>query len=79
VLNNEPITIEKLKELAESLERRVVFLNQKTHDLVLQQLDFKPTNLVVNNFIPDYQAIIMNGKQLKEMEKGLISKHLFDS
>jgi SpoU rRNA methylase family enzyme len=70
MLNNEPITVDKLKELVELLEPKTVFLNQKTFDSLIQQIDFEPTNIVVNNFIPDNQAIIMNRKQLEEMKKG---------
>jgi hypothetical protein len=77
VLNNEPITLEKLKELAERIRPKTVFLNQKTYDSVMKIIDFEPTNLVINNYIPDNQAIVMNGKQLIEMEKGYFIHKLF--
>jgi hypothetical protein len=70
MMNNEPITLEQIKELVEKLEPKTVFLNQKTYDLVIEKIDFEPSNVVINNFLPDNQAMIMNNKQMEEMKKG---------
>jgi hypothetical protein len=77
MLNNEPITLEKLQKLVEQLKPKTVFLNQKTYDSVVQQIDFKPSNVTINNFIPDNQAIVMNNKQMEDMQKGFFKPKMF--
>jgi hypothetical protein len=52
------------------IEPKTVYMNQKTLDSVLEKLDFKPSNIVVNNFLPDNQAIVLNETQKENMNKG---------
>jgi hypothetical protein len=69
-LDNKPLTFEDVKKLVEELEQKTVYINKKTFDLVLENIYFKPSNVVVNNFIPDNQAIVLNETQKENMNKG---------
>jgi hypothetical protein len=46
-----------------------IFVNKKTYDSIMLEIDFEPSNIVIHNFLPVNQAIIMNEKQLKEMKE----------
>jgi hypothetical protein len=69
-LDNKPLTLEDIQKLVEELEPKTIYVNKKTFDLMLEKIDFKPTNVVVNNFIPDNQAIVMTETQKENMNKG---------
>lgn len=50
-------------------EDKTIFINKKTYEIIIEKLGFKPSNLEVNNYLPDNQAILFNEKQLEEMLK----------
>lgn len=78
-MSNKSFTLEELKKTAELLEHKIIYMNKKTYEEVLLQLDFKPTNVEVNNFLPDNHAIILNENQLNNMKKGFFKPMLFES
>lgn len=59
-----------------SESEKEVQANQKTYDLILEKLGFCPTNLKVNNHIPEGQAIILDVAKIKEDEKWLNTNSL---
>jgi hypothetical protein len=69
-LDSKPLTLEAIQKLVEELEPKTIYMNKKTFDLILEKIDFKPSNAVVNNFIPDNQAIVMTETQKENMNKG---------
>ena len=63
-------TLNKAKELfglsnfyeKESQSKRL-YVNQKTYDIVISRLDFKPENLYINNNVPDYKGVVIDPKK----------------
>lgn len=56
---NSPITLQDINDMLGKLEPKLVHMNQRTYDIVLQKIDFEPINIVINNHLPDNQAVIL--------------------
>lgn len=68
-MNNDPLTLEKLQELIELVTPKTVHMNIKTYEAILPHLEFEPTNIEINHYIPDNQAIIINEAKMQRMLK----------
>lgn len=53
-------TIAKLKEAINKNKPKTVHVNKQTYDEIINQLNFKPKFLIINDFIPNNQAIIID-------------------
>lgn len=42
-----------------------VYVNRKTYDLVVKKLGLIPSNLFINPYLPDNQALLMGAEELK--------------
>jgi hypothetical protein len=70
-LNSKPLTLEDIQKLVDETLPKTIYLNKKTYDLVLEKIDFIPSNMEINNYLPDNQAIVLNETQKRNMNKGL--------
>jgi hypothetical protein len=70
MINNESLTFEQVQKLVDLIEPKTVYMNQKTYDGVLERIDFEPTNIIINNYLADNQAIVLNQEQKEKMNKG---------
>jgi hypothetical protein len=69
-MNNEPLTPKHLQDLIDLVEPKTVYMNQKTYDAILEHIDFEPTNIIINNYLADNQALVLNQEQKEKMNKG---------
>ncbi|MGD6876876.1 hypothetical protein [Bacillus infantis] len=72
--NSEANTLEQIKDLVDRIEPGQVYVNQNTYDAVLEKLNFKPSDIVVNNFLPDNMVITLNETLKENMNTGLFPK-----
>jgi hypothetical protein len=47
-------------------ENKTVFVSEENYKMIVEKLGYKPSNLVVNKFLPDTNhAIVVDNKQVK--------------
>ena len=66
---------EEVKSLSED---KVVFVNLKMYNSVIEKLGYEPANLVINPFIEDNQAVIIDEEFLKFKPYIERLKHLYN-
>lgn len=64
-MNNNVITLEGVRKLLSLLQPKEVHINQKTFDAIKPHLEFEPDNLIINNYIPDDQAIVIDSIEVR--------------
>lgn len=58
-MNNKPFTLKEINDALGNIEPKIVHVNQKTYDAMLPLLDFEPINVVINNYLPNNQAMVL--------------------
>lgn len=61
MISNKSLTWDDIKKAVSTTKRsqKRIYMNQKAYDLLLKSIDFNPCNVVVNNYLPDDQAIVV--------------------
>jgi hypothetical protein len=56
-----------------------IYMNQKTYDSVIKEIEFIPTNIHINNLIPDNQAISIDYEQWEKLKTRIYDPFMIDS
>ena len=71
---NKALTLDELNIAMDILKpTKVVYLNQSTYKQVVELLGYKPINLIVNEFIPSNQAIMIDIEETENCKKNLFT------
>lgn len=72
---NKKFTFDELKEAMNKLKpKKEVHVNQESYGVIVEKIGYAPQSIVINNFIPPNQAIIIDNEQVDMMREGGLRK-----